>query len=43
LGHSDIGETNLAVLQGALGLGLLNVAMAVVTYRVLRSGWKLKG
>lgn len=43
LGHSDIGETNLAVLQGALGLGLLNVVMAVVTYLVLRSGWKLKG
>lgn len=43
LGHSDIGETNLAVLQGALGLGLLNVAMAGVVYMVLRSGWKLKG
>lgn len=43
LGQSDIGDTNLHVLQGALGLGLLNLALGVLTYLVLRSGWKLKG
>jgi ABC-2 type transport system permease protein len=42
LGRSDIGSTNMAVLHGAIGLGLLNVALAVLTYLVLRSGWKLK-
>ncbi len=42
LGRSDIGETNQAVLHGALGLGALNVALAVITYLILRSGWKLK-
>ena len=43
LGQSDIGDTNLAVLHGALGLGLLNVTLAVLVYSLLRSGWKLKG
>jgi ABC-2 type transport system permease protein len=42
LGQSDIGSTNMAVLHGALGLGLVNAALATVTYLVLRSGWKLK-
>ncbi len=42
LGQSDIGATNQAVLHGALGLGLLNAALALLVYRVLRSGWKLK-
>jgi len=42
LGQSDIGSTNGAVLYGALGLGLLNVVLAVGTYVLLRSGWKLK-
>jgi len=42
LGHSDIGATNAAVLNGAIGLGLLNVALAVATYLILRSGWRLK-
>ncbi|MDE2621415.1 MAG: ABC transporter permease [Sphingomonadales bacterium] len=42
LGRSDIGDTNLAVLHGALGLGVLNLALGVVTYLLLRSGWKLK-
>ena len=42
LGQSDIGDTNLAVLHGAIGLGVLNLALATVTYMVLRSGWKLK-
>jgi ABC-2 type transport system permease protein len=42
LGQSDIGSTNTAVLGGAIGLGLLNLALAVATYLVLRSGWRLK-
>jgi ABC-2 type transport system permease protein len=42
LGQSDIGNTNLAVMHSAIGIGLLNLALAVVTYLVLRSGWKLK-
>ena len=42
LGQSDIGANNMAVLNGALGLGLLNAALVVLTYRVLKSGWKLK-
>jgi ABC-2 type transport system permease protein len=43
LGRSDIGDTNLAVLHSAIGLGILNAVLALVTYAVLRSGWKLKG
>jgi ABC-2 type transport system permease protein len=43
LGQSDIGSTNMAVLHGALGLGLLNLVLGGITYAVLRSGWKLKG
>ncbi|MDR2856668.1 MAG: ABC transporter permease [Novosphingobium sp.] len=42
LGESDIGHTNLAVLHGAIGLGLLNAVLGIATYLVLRSGWKLK-
>jgi ABC-2 type transport system permease protein len=42
LGRSDIGSTNMAVLHGAIGLGVLNVVLAVLTYLILRSGWKLK-
>jgi len=42
LGQSDIGSTNMAVLHGAIGLGLLNVALGAATYAILRSGWKLK-
>jgi ABC-2 type transport system permease protein len=43
LGQSDIGNTNEAVLHGALGLGVLNLVLAWITYALLRSGWKLKG
>ena len=43
LGESDIGNTDLAVLHGALGIGAFNLVLALVVYRVLRSGWKLKG
>lgn len=42
LGRSDIGDTNLAVLHGAIALGVLNLALGVITYVLLRSGWKLK-
>lgn len=42
LGQSDIGSINLAVLHGAVGLGLLNLVLGAVTYLILRSGWKLK-
>jgi ABC-2 type transport system permease protein len=42
LGQSDIGSTNLAVLHGALGLGVVNAVLAGVTYAVLRSGWRIK-
>jgi ABC-2 type transport system permease protein len=42
LGQSDIGDSNLAVLHGAIGLGLLNAALTVLIYALLKSGWKLK-
>lgn len=42
LGRSDLGDSNAAVLHGAVGLGLVNLALALLTYVVLRSGWKLK-
>lgn len=42
LGASDIGDTNMAVAHSALGMGLLDVAVALVAFLVLRSGWKLK-
>jgi ABC-2 type transport system permease protein len=42
IGQSDIGSTNQAVLHGAIGLGLFNLALGALTYLVLRSGWRLK-
>ena len=42
IGQSDIGDTNLAVLHGAIGLGLFNAVLGTVTYLVLKSGWRLK-
>lgn len=42
LGRSDIGDTNEAMLGAALGVALVNIVLGVVTYRVLRSGWKIK-
>lgn len=42
LGQSDIGASNAAVMNGALYLGVLNVALCLVLYALLRSGWKLK-
>ncbi|MEO6718340.1 MAG: ABC transporter permease [Novosphingobium sp.] len=42
IGQSDIGDTNHAVLHGAIGLGLFNLVLGTVTYFVLKSGWRLK-
>ncbi|WP_338445183.1 ABC transporter permease [Pelagerythrobacter marensis] len=42
LGESDIGNSDAALVQSALGLGLLNLVLAYACYRVLRTGWKLK-
>jgi ABC-2 type transport system permease protein len=42
LGQSDIGNTNQAVLGAAVGVGVLNLLLGWVTYRVLKSGWKIK-
>jgi ABC-2 type transport system permease protein len=42
LGQSDIGDTNWAVVQSAIGLGAFNALLALATYLILRSGWKLK-
>lgn len=43
LGESDIGDTNLAVLHGGIGLGVLNLVLGALTYALLKSGWRLKG
>ena len=42
LGRSDIGSDNFAVMHGALGLGTLNLVLGVVTFLLLKRGWKLK-
>jgi ABC-2 type transport system permease protein len=42
LGQSDIGDTNAAVIQGAIGLGIFNLVLAFVVYRILASGWKIR-
>ena len=42
LGQSDIGNTNEAVIGAAVGVGVLNLALGVMTYALLKSGWKLK-
>lgn len=42
LGQSDIGSTDTAVSHAAIGLLVFNLALGAVTYRVLKSGWKLK-
>src|SRR6187399_1480162 len=42
IGESDIGNTNGAVIGAALGVGVLNLVLGWVTYRLLRSGWKIK-
>lgn len=42
LGESDIGDTNAALVQSAIGLGLFNLLFAFFVYRVLASGWKIR-
>jgi ABC-2 type transport system permease protein len=42
IGESDIGNTNDAVTGAAIGAGVLNLVLIFVTYRILKSGWKLK-
>lgn len=42
LGASDIGSGPWPLVQAAAGLALLNAVMAIATYRLLKSGWKLK-
>lgn len=42
LGESDIGNTSQAVLGAAAGAAVLNLLLAFVAYRLLKSGWKLK-
>jgi ABC-2 type transport system permease protein len=42
LGESDIGNGIQPVVLAGAGLLVLNLVMALVTYRVLKSGWKLK-
>jgi ABC-2 type transport system permease protein len=41
LGESDIGNDG-DVWVAAVGIGVLNIVLALVVYLVLRSGWKLK-
>ncbi|NNC60477.1 MAG: ABC transporter permease [Erythrobacter sp.] len=42
LGQSDIGAGSEPVFQAAIGLGIFNLIFAVLVYRVLKSGWKIK-
>lgn len=42
LGQSDIGQGVGPVVQAAIGLGVFNLLFAVLVYRVLKSGWKIK-
>ena len=42
LGETDIASTGAAVWHAGIGLGLLNLVVAFVTYRLLNSGWRLK-
>ena len=42
LGQSDIGEGSGPVYQAAIGLGVFNLILAAIVYKVLKSGWKIK-
>lgn len=42
LGESDIGNTNEAVIHSAIGMGVFVLLLGYATYRVLKSGWKIK-
>ena len=42
LGESDIGNTNADVFAAAAAMGVLNLVLGFVAYRILKSGWKIK-
>ncbi len=42
LAESDIAGGSSQIVYAGLGLGLFNLLFAVVVYRVLKSGWKIK-
>ncbi|MGI8943825.1 MAG: ABC transporter permease [Qipengyuania sp.] len=42
LGASDIGEGSDAVVLAGAGLFVFNLVLAVLAYRLLKSGWKIK-
>jgi len=42
IGESDIGNTNHAVIVSAVGVGVLNLLLGWITYRIIKSGWKIK-
>lgn len=42
LGASDIGPGASAVLLAGIGLGIFNLALGWICYRLLKSGWKIK-
>ncbi|GAA4035673.1 ABC transporter permease [Erythrobacter jejuensis] len=42
LGESDIGVGAAPVVTAAIGLGVFNLLFAILVYRVLKSGWKIK-
>lgn len=42
LGQSDIGAGAEPVIQAGIGLAVLNAALGVAVYFVLKSGWRLK-
>ena len=42
LGASDIGAGTMPVVWAGIGLGAFNLALAVICYKLLKSGWKIK-
>jgi ABC-2 type transport system permease protein len=42
LGQSDIGQGTQPIVWAALGLAVLNLLLAALCYRLLKSGWKIK-
>ena len=42
LAESDIAGGSGQIVYAGLGLGLFNLLFAVIVYRVLKSGWKIK-
>ena len=42
LGQSDISDSAEHLFFAAMGLGLFNLALGVLTYALLRAGWKIK-